>query len=69
MAARPHAREVLHEANYQRRMAGLRAVRRDDKRSSRGQVFWSPTTRSWILAYRTPPNVTIEFYADCPCGT
>lgn len=67
--SRPHAREVLHPANYQRRMHGLAAVRRNDKRSSRGEVFWSPTTRNWILAYRSGANVTIEFYKDCPCGS
>lgn len=67
--ARPHAREILHQATYNRRMAGLSAVRRADKKSSRGHVFWSPTTRNWILAYTVREGVAIEFYTDCPCGT
>ena len=66
--ARPHARETLHHAAYQRRMKGLSAVRRTEQ-STRGHIFWSPTTRQWLLTYSKGPNAVIEFYSDCPCGT
>lgn len=64
-----YARETLSMAAFQKRMNGLGAQERRDKVSSRGTIYWSPSTRSWLLAYRSGGGVVLEFFRDCPCGT
>lgn len=66
---KPYARESLTMAAFQRRMNDLGAQQRRDKVSSRGTIYWSSTTRSWLLAYRSGGGVVLEFFRDCPCGT
>lgn len=56
-------------AAFQRRMTALSAQPRPDRQSSRGSIYWSPTTRSWVLARRGGAGVVLEYYRDCPCGT
>lgn len=68
-AARPHAQESIPMAAFQRRMTALSAQPRPDRQSSRGSIYWSPTTRSWVLARRGGAGVVLEYYRDCPCGT
>jgi len=64
-----YARETHSMAAFQRRMNGLSAQPRPDKVSSRGTIYWSSSTRSWLLAYRSGGGAVIEFFRDCPCGT